>query len=80
LGRFEDPDHAEAGFAVGKRAFAVTDTLGKMADHGLERFGIVNVGTPDVASAIADQHAALCLRVLSDRDTPIVDLDLLPRL
>ena len=75
LGGFEDSDDAQARFATGERLLAFADAFGKVVDELREGFDLRNVGRPDVAGAVADEHAAPGVDVAVDGDAAVVDFD-----
>ena len=56
LGSFENPHDAQSRLAVRQRLLVFRDALGKMANHNLKWFALVDVRGPNVAGPIAHEN------------------------
>src|SRR5262249_24659241 len=78
LGGLENAHHAEPGLAVGYRPLAGSNAINKVSDDILQWLGLLHMGRPDIAGAVANEHAAPSFRLLGNADAPVVNLDRLP--
>src|SRR5438128_2212694 len=74
-GGLEQTDDAEAEVPVAKRRDPIANAVGELADHGLQRLARLNIGTPDIAAAVAHEHLVPLGQVLPQLDAAVVNLD-----